>query len=215
MPTVQHLKSAAGLLCGNKVSSRWLRLALKVRRMHQSLHHLVADAPWATKRCCGRCVNGFCQQCRSRGPLFAGSWMTRAFQKGSHSVGVARQYCGQVGKQDNCVCVSSVAMDGKSAGQLAFIPADLDGRREESRQAFRKVQFQPNPRWHWSRFVRQWRKVPAGVVADAGYGVDSSFRAGIKLGLGMQSGSLQPPSKPGTGLAAQIKARTSTPPASP
>ena len=48
--------------------------------------------------------------------------MTRGFpKKGRESVGVARQYCGQVGKQDNCrVAVSLSVATEKASMPVAF-----------------------------------------------------------------------------------------------
>jgi SRSO17 transposase len=73
-----------------------------VRRMHQSLHHLVADAPWSDEamlECGGYALAAM----RKQEPVIA--WIiddTGFPKKGKESVGVARQYCGQLGKQDNC-----------------------------------------------------------------------------------------------------------------
>ena len=36
-------------------------------------------------------------------------------KKGTHSVGVARQYCGQVGKQENCRVAVSLSMTTQRA----------------------------------------------------------------------------------------------------
>ena len=41
-------------------------------------------------------------------------------KKGKHSVGVARQYCGQLGKQDNC----QVAVSLSVANEAASLPID-------------------------------------------------------------------------------------------
>lgn len=83
------------------------RLALhNVRRMHQSLHHLVADAPWSDKAVLDGALDFVLPAMLGRGPVVA--WViddTGFPKKGTHSVGVTRQYCGQVGKQDNC-CVA-------------------------------------------------------------------------------------------------------------
>jgi len=48
---------------------------------------------------------------KERGPL--GAWIiddTGFVKKGTHSVGVARQYCGQVGKQENCRVAVSLSV---------------------------------------------------------------------------------------------------------
>jgi SRSO17 transposase len=75
----------------------------KVRRMHQSLHHLVADAPWDDEAVLDRYLDSVIPAMWRRDPIVA--WVvddTGFPKKGRESVGVVRQYCGQVGKQENC-----------------------------------------------------------------------------------------------------------------
>ena len=82
-----------------------------VRRMHQSLHHVVADAPWSDEAVLDRCLDFVLPAMLRREPVVA--WVvddTGFPKKGHESVGVARQYCGQVGKQDNCRVAVSVSV---------------------------------------------------------------------------------------------------------
>src|SRR5258708_11171472 len=81
-----------------------------VRARHQSMHHFVADAPWdagALLRVAREWVLGPMVR---QGPVAA--WIvddTGFPKKGQHSVGAARQYCGVLGKQDNCQVAASVS----------------------------------------------------------------------------------------------------------
>jgi SRSO17 transposase len=67
--------------------------------------------------------------------------MTRVFQKkkGKHSVGVARQYCGQLGKQDNCQIAVSLSVASRRASlpiaYRLYLPqgwADDENRRQRA-----------------------------------------------------------------------------------
>ena len=113
-------------------------------------------------------------------------------KKGRHSVGVARQYCGQVGKQDNCrVAVSLSVATGSASLPMAYrlyLPEEWaqDSERRKTVGVPAEIQFQTKPQIALQQ-IRQAveSEVPRGVVlADAGYGVDGQFRAGLtKLGL--------------------------------
>jgi SRSO17 transposase len=88
-----------------------------VQATHQSLHHLVAKAAWSDEAMLATVRSQVLAAIERHGAINA--WIiddTGNPKKGSHSVGVARQYCGQLGKQDNCqVAVSlSVANDHAS-----------------------------------------------------------------------------------------------------
>jgi len=66
-----------------------------VRRRHQSLHHLVADAPWADDALLSQVRSRVLPTMREQGPVVAWIVDDMGFpKKGMHSVGVARQYCG-------------------------------------------------------------------------------------------------------------------------
>src|SRR4051795_7571164 len=87
-----------------------------VSAKHQSLLHFVANAPWSNERVLGRI-----QELTL--PIIAGSSAIEAWiiddtgfpKKGRHSVGVARQYCGQQGPQDNCQVAVSLSLANHAA----------------------------------------------------------------------------------------------------
>jgi SRSO17 transposase len=172
-----------------------------VRRMHQSLHHVVADAPWSDEAVLGQVRNWILPAMRKQGPVLC--WIvddTGFPKKGNHSVGVARQYCGQVGKQENCRVAVSLSVATWSASlPIAFrlyLPEvwTQDQKRRQEAGIPEQVGFQSKPQIALQQ-IRQAaaEEVTRGVVvADAGYGVDGRFRAGItelglKYAVGVQS----------------------------
>jgi DDE superfamily endonuclease len=78
---------------------------------HQSLLHFVAQAPWSDQAMLRRVREHVLPSITRDEPIQA--WIiddTGFPKKGSHSVGVGRQYCGQLGKQDNCQVAVSLSV---------------------------------------------------------------------------------------------------------
>jgi SRSO17 transposase len=156
-----------------------------VQRMHQSLHHLVADAPWSDEAVLDRCLDFVIPAMLRRDPIVA--WVvddTGFPKKGRESVGVARQYCGQVGKQDNCrVAVSLSITTEKASMPVAFrlyLPESWveDRKRRKRTGVPDSIQFQTKVEIALDQIRRaRERGLPQGVVlADAAYGTDTKFR---------------------------------------
>ncbi len=108
-------------------------------------------------------------------------------KKGTHSVGVVRQYCGQVGKQENCrVAVSlSVATEQASlpiAWRL-YLPETWAKDRKRRKEAGipKEIAFTTKPTIALQQIRQAIEKevTSAPVLADAAYGNDSQFREGL------------------------------------
>ena len=109
-------------------------------------------------------------------------------KKGTLSVGVARQYCGQLGKQANCQALVSLTLAGREVpvpvGLRLFLPkewiSDLErcaaaGVPDEAVVARAKGEI---------ALAELDRLIDAGVrfgvvLADAGYGASAAFRQGL------------------------------------
>ncbi|NGO56237.1 IS701 family transposase, partial [Allomesorhizobium camelthorni] len=165
----------------------------RVQAAHQSLHHFVAKADWSDDAVLSRVRERVLPALERQGPIRA--WIvddTGFPKKGKHSVGVARQYCGQLGKQDNCqVAVSlSVATEQASlpiAYQL-YLPESWanDPDRRAKTGVPENVVFRTKPEIALAQIRAALEAgVSRGVVlADAGYGNDTAFRGGLtKVGL--------------------------------
>jgi len=114
-------------------------------------------------------------------------------KKGKHSVGVARQYSGTLGRIDNCQVAVSLHLAGESgSGCIAYrlyLPeewaTDVDRRRKAG--VPEEVGLQPK----WEIALQQIDAALAAgvrkhiVLADAAYGDNSAFRSGlVDRGLG-------------------------------
>lgn len=165
---------------------------MHVRAKHQSLHHFVAKSAWSDSAV-------LASVCELVKPLLVTDtghyWIiddTGFPKKGKHSVGVARQYCGQLGKQDNCqVAVSlSLATELGSvpiAYQL-YLPKDwaTDPERRAVAGVPEDIAFATKPEiaLEQLRDAIKSGKPPGVVLADAGYGDDTGFRDSItEMGL--------------------------------
>jgi SRSO17 transposase len=201
-----------------------------VRSRHQSLHHLVADADWEDAAVLAAVRDYALPALPQHGPLQA--WIvddTGLPKKGQHSVGVAHQYCGQLGKQANCQVAVSLSVATEQASlPLAYrlyLPKGWaeDPSRRQRAGVPAQLRFQTKPEIALDQ-VRQAVSdgVPRGVVvADVAYGNDTAFRdeltaLGLRYAVGIQakttvwpegSAPLPPKAYPGTGRPPKLLRR--------
>lgn len=180
----------------------------RVQAAHQSLHHFVAKADWSDDAVMETVRALVLPVITRTEPIRA--WIiddTGFPKKGNHSVGVARQYCGQLGKQDNCQVAVSLSVANEQASLPVawrlYLPEvwSEDPLRRAKVGVPDDVTFKTKPQIALVQ-IRQAKEagIPLGVVlADAGYGIDTAFRIGLRAmnfdyAVGVQSStSLWPP----------------------
>src|SRR5208283_5391851 len=123
-----------------------------VRRVHQSLHHFIANAPWSDEALLETVRHAVLPMMKRNGPMVA--WIvddTGFPKKGAHSVGVVRQYCGQVGKQDNCRVAVSLSVSTNTASLpiawRLYLPEAWakDAERRQQAGVPEQIRFQTKP----------------------------------------------------------------------
>jgi SRSO17 transposase len=172
----------------------------RVAAQHQSLLHLVSNGPWSDEALLSKVCDLVLPSIERQGAIEAWIIDDTSFPKqGRHSVGVTRQYCGQLGKQENCqVAVSlSIANHGASlpVGYRLYLPEDWaeDGERRRKAKVPETVTFQTKPEIALDQIRAACASgLPRGVVlADAAYGNDTRFRTEIsELDLSYVAGIL-------------------------
>lgn len=165
---------------------------LHVAAKHQSMHHFVAKSEWSDTAVMGRVRDWVVPTLGLDNGCY---WIiddTGFPKKGKHSVGVARQYCGQLGKQDNCQVAVSLSLASEQgsvpiAYQL-YLPKDwaADSDRRKTAGVPADIAFATKPEIALAQMRQAIASgVQRGVVlADAGYGDETAFRDGI-TDLGM------------------------------
>ena len=164
-----------------------------VQAKHQSLHHFVAQAAWSDTALLEAVHRHVVPALERQGPITA--WIvddTGIPKKGRHSVGVARQYCGQRGKQDNCQVAVTLSLANEHASLPVawrlYLPEAWAGDAERRVKAGvpPDITFQTKPRIALDQICAACAAgLPRGLVlTDAAYGNDTEFRTGLTaLGL--------------------------------
>src|SRR6187397_412929 len=173
----------------------------RVSAKHQSLLHFVGQAPWSDEALMARVRDWALPRMIERGGAIT-AWIvddTGFPKKGKHSVGVARQYCGQLGKQDNCQVAVTLSLANHHASlpvaYRLYLPREWVTDRTRRRKAgvpkeitFKTKQAIALDHLRWACAMG----LPRGVVLmDAGYGTDTALRGSItELGLSYVAGIL-------------------------
>ena len=178
---------------------------------HQSLLHFVGEGTWSDEKVLAKVREMVLPEIERHGPIEA--WIiddTGFPKKGRHSVGVGRQYCGELGKQDNCQIAVTLSIANHHASLPAayrlYLPKEWATDRTRRRKAGvpKEITFKTKPAIALEQL--RWACVaglPRGVVLmDAGYGAYTDLRTNITaLGLSYVAGIMPQTSvwAPGTG----------------
>jgi SRSO17 transposase len=170
----------------------------RVAAQHQSLLHFVGEGRWSDEKVLAKVRELVLPAIERHGPIMAWIIDDTGFPKqGQHSVGVARQYCGQLGKQDNCQVAVSLSIANAHASlpvaYRLYLPKDwaADGERRDKAGVPQEVSFKTKPeiareQLHWACAAG----LPRGVVLmDPAYGNDAALRmSATALGLSYVAG---------------------------
>ena len=155
---------------------------------HQSLLHFVGEGGWSDGRVLAKVREMVLPAIERQEPIEAWIIDDTGFPKqGRHSVGVARQYCGQLGKQDNCQVAVSLSIANHHASlpvaYRLYLPKDWagDSKRRHKTGVPEDVCFKTKPEIALAQIDAACKaSLPRGVVLmDAGYGCNTDLRAGI------------------------------------
>jgi SRSO17 transposase len=160
-----------------------------VSAKHQALLHFVGQSEWSDEALLDRVLNWIQPQMECGAPEWF--WVvddTGIPKKGRHSVGVARQYCGQVGKQDNCQVAVSLPLATKAASVpiawRLYLPQAWcdDAQRCQAAGVPAAVQFATKPELALHQiWAAKTAGIPVGMVlADAAYGNECAFREALE-----------------------------------
>jgi SRSO17 transposase len=157
----------------------------RVSATHQSLHHFIANAEWDDAALLASVREFVLPAITQHAPISV--WIaddTGIPKQGQASVGVAHQYCGQLGKQSRCqVAVTLSVANADASLPIAYqlyLPAEWhrDGERKKRAGVPDDIAFATKP----EIALKQVRTaldsgVPRGTfVGDAGYGNDTKLR---------------------------------------
>ena len=155
---------------------------------HQSLLHFIGEGKWSDERVLAKVRELVLPGMERHGPIEA--WIiddTGFPKKGQHSVGVARQYCGELGKQDNCQVAVTLSIANHDASlpvaYRLYLPKEWASDRKRRRKGGvpDEISFKTKPEIALAQI--RWAceaGLPRGaVLMDAGYGVDTDLRTSI------------------------------------
>lgn len=155
----------------------------------QQIHHFVSTSPWEAEP--------LEQVLTHKAQALVGGEDstlivddTALVKKGTHSVGVAHQYCGELGKQANCQVVVTLTLARGAllvpVASRLFLPESWSADRERSLQAGVPEEIlEPGHRTKPQIALAEIDRLRSlGVTfgwvgADAGYGASSEFRQGL------------------------------------
>jgi SRSO17 transposase len=157
----------------------------RVAAEHQSLLHFIGQAPWSDDVVLDKVRELVLPSVEASGPIEA--WIvddTGFAKKGTHSVGVARQYCGRLGKTDNCQIAVTLSFANHEASlpvaYRLYLPETWtgDAARLDKAGVPTSIFFQAKTEIALDQIAAALASgAPKGVVpADAAYGTNGAFR---------------------------------------
>jgi len=151
----------------------------------EGLQHFICDSPWDDEPVRRRLARRMTAEIEPEGWVVDDTGLPK---DGRLSPGVARQYCGALGKTANCqVIVSVSAVTDRASCPLdwrLFVPEEWDADQERRERAKIPEEVRHREKWRLALDIidelLQWGLERRVVQADGGYGDITAFRVGLK-----------------------------------